>query len=58
MSSKIENVRSFKMERAKLSIATVMALIIAFRGRWKGGSVKRLLLDRKNDRINECIKES
>jgi hypothetical protein len=46
------------MERAKLSIATVMALIIAFRGRGKGGSVKRLLLDRKNDRINECIKES
>jgi hypothetical protein len=37
------------METAKLSRASVMALIKAFRGRGKGGSVKRLLRDRKND---------
>lgn len=38
-----------KMDTAELSRASVIASIEAFRGRGKGGSVKRLLRDRKND---------
>jgi len=37
------------MDTAKLSRASVKASIKAFHGRGKGGSVKRLLQDRKND---------
>jgi hypothetical protein len=41
------------MDTAKLSRASVIASIKAFRGRGKGVSVKRLLRDRQNNRVEE-----